>query len=121
VLAACPELDTTARHVRDFADLMTKRRSDRLYDWMHAVAADKLPALHSLITGLRREITAVVTGLTLTWSSGAVEGNVNCKDAETTDVRTSQLRTPPQTHPHQRVAASQDLRQNPQFPRPWLK
>jgi hypothetical protein len=76
-LAACPELKALARHVRDFADLMNKRRGDRLADWMRTVEADNLPHLHSLITGLRRDLTAVTAGLTLTYSSGPVEGNVN--------------------------------------------
>lgn len=77
VLACCPELQATATHVRDFADLMRKRRGERLLDWMQRVEADDLPALHSLITGLRRDLDAVTAGLTLPWSSGPVEGNVN--------------------------------------------
>jgi transposase len=76
-LAACPELRATAEHVRAFADLMNKHRGDRLADWMDRVLADRLPALHSLITGLRRDLAAVVAGLTLPWSSGPVEGTVN--------------------------------------------
>jgi transposase len=79
-LASCPELHATARHVRDFADLMNKHRGDRLPDWMQRVQADPLPALHSLITGLRRDtqgLAAVTAGLTLNWSSGPAEGNVN--------------------------------------------
>ncbi|WP_444543363.1 transposase [Micromonospora sonchi] len=75
-LAYCPELQATATHVRDFADLMRKRRGERLLDWMQRVEADDLPALHSLITGLRRDLDAVTAGLTLPWSSGPVEGNV---------------------------------------------
>jgi transposase len=77
VLACCPELHATANHVRDFADLMHKHRGNRLPDWMDAVQADTLPALHSLITGLHRDLAAVTAGLTLAWNSGAVEGNVN--------------------------------------------
>jgi transposase len=77
VLGACPELHALARHVRDFADLMNKHRGDRLTDWMHAVDADNLPHLHSLTIGLRRDLDAVTNGLTLTHSSGPVEGNVN--------------------------------------------
>jgi transposase len=76
-LASCPELRATAEHVRQFADLMNKHRGDRLDDWMQRVQADPLPALHSLITGLRRDPDAVVAGLTMTWSSGPVEGTVN--------------------------------------------
>ncbi|WP_280700157.1 transposase [Kitasatospora sp. GP82] len=34
------------------------------------------PALHSLVTGLRRDQDAVVAGLSSSWSSGQVEGQV---------------------------------------------
>jgi transposase len=77
VLGACPELQAITRHVRDFADLMSKHRGDRITDWMHTAEADNLPHPHSLITGLRRDLGAVTTGLTLTHSSGPVEGHVN--------------------------------------------
>jgi transposase len=77
VLASCPELQAVAGHVRDFADLMNKHRGDRLPDWMQRVQDDNLPALHSLVTGLRRDLDAVTAGLTMLWSSGPVEGAVN--------------------------------------------
>jgi len=77
VLASCPELQAVAGHVRDFADLMNKHCGDRLPDWMARVQADNLPALHSLVTGLRRDLDAVTAGLTMIWSSGPVEGAVN--------------------------------------------
>lgn len=76
-LAVCPELRATAEHVRGFADLMNKHRSDRLTGWIHRVRADPLPALHSLVTGFRRDLDAVVAGLSMPWNSGPVEGNVN--------------------------------------------
>jgi transposase len=76
-LASCPELRATAEHVREFADLMNKHRGDRLADWMQRVQADRPPALHSLVTGLRRDLDAVVARLTMLWNSGPVEGNVN--------------------------------------------
>jgi transposase len=77
VLASCPELQAVAGHVRDFAALMNKHRGDRLPDWMLRVQDDNLPALHSLVTGLRRDLDAVTAGLTMIWSSGPVEGAVN--------------------------------------------
>lgn len=49
---------------------MNKHRVDRLTDRIQHVQADPLPALHSLITGLRRDFDAVVAGLTMTWNSG---------------------------------------------------
>ncbi|WP_180990011.1 transposase [Streptomyces noursei] len=41
---------------------------------MERVEHDDLPALHSLITGLRRDQDAVIAGLSSPWSSGQVEG-----------------------------------------------
>jgi transposase len=42
-----------------------------------AVDASDLPDLHSFTTGIKRDYDAVLAGLTLPHSSGAVEGNVN--------------------------------------------
>ena len=47
-----------------------------LSKWMGAVDAD-LPVLRSFTAGLRRDLAAVVAGLTLDYNSGAVEGTVN--------------------------------------------
>jgi len=49
---------------------------DTLTKWMGAVDAD-LPVLRSFTAGLRRDLDAVVAGLTLEYNSGAVEGTVN--------------------------------------------
>jgi transposase len=57
--------------------MLTKLHGDRLDDWITAVQADDLPGLHSFTTGLRRDHQAVINGLSLPYSSGAVEGNVN--------------------------------------------
>ncbi|EDY56602.2 transposase [Streptomyces sviceus ATCC 29083] len=38
---------------------------------------DDLPSLHTLAAGIDRDLDAVTAGLTLPWSSGAVEGHVN--------------------------------------------
>lgn len=59
-----------------FAVMMRELRGDQLEDWMRSVVADDLPALHSFLTGIKRDQDAVVVGLTLPWSSGAVEGAV---------------------------------------------
>jgi transposase len=77
VLAGCPHLATLARHVTAFATLLTRRRGERLTTWIQQVQADDLPHLHSFAAGLQQDLDAVVNGLTLPYSSGAVEGNVN--------------------------------------------
>ena len=71
----CPELDAAVRHVTGFARMIKDLSGDRetLTMWMGAVDTD-LPALRSFTAGLRRDLDAVVAGLTLKYNSGAVEG-----------------------------------------------
>ena len=73
----CPHLDALAGHVTEFAKILTGLHGDRLDDWITAVEADDQPDLHSFARGLRRDHDAVLNGLTMPWSSGVVEGNVN--------------------------------------------
>jgi transposase len=77
VLAASPPLAALVGHVRAFATMMCQLRGTQLESWIAAVTSDDLPALHSFVTGLRRDRDAVTAGLTLPWSSGQVEGHVN--------------------------------------------
>ncbi|WP_337918555.1 ISL3 family transposase [Actinopolymorpha pittospori] len=75
----CPELKMTATHVSTFAEMMAHLNGDkdRLEAWMSSVDADDLPHLHSFTTGLRRDVQAVINGLTTRFNSGPVEGIVN--------------------------------------------
>jgi len=73
----CPHLDALAAHVTEFAKILTGLKGDQLDAWIAAVEADDQPDLHSFARGLRHDHDAVVNGLTLPWSSGVVEGNVN--------------------------------------------
>jgi transposase len=76
--ARCPHLDALTAHVRSFAEMMTRRRGQQeLEGWLTAVEADDQPELHSFANGIRRDQQAVTNGLTLPYSSAAVEGNVN--------------------------------------------
>ncbi|GAA3449610.1 transposase [Dactylosporangium matsuzakiense] len=72
----CPELDRTTEYVRAFAVMMTERQGHRLEHWLTTIEGDDLPALRSLTVGMRRDQDAITNGLTLTYSSGAVEGAV---------------------------------------------
>jgi transposase len=76
VLARCPHLEALAGHVTAFAAIMTGRHGDRLDAWIDQVERDELPQLRSFAAGLKRDLAAVVNGLTLPYSSGAVEGTV---------------------------------------------
>lgn len=77
ILARCPELAATRRHVGAFAIMTRDLRGDRLPEWMDLIRADDLPALHSFATGLEHDLAAVTAGLTLHWSNGPTEGTVN--------------------------------------------
>jgi transposase len=77
VRADCPHLDRLATHVTSFATMLMRRQGQHLDDWIAAVRADDLPHLQSFATGLTQDYDAVLNGLTLEHSSGAVEGNVN--------------------------------------------
>jgi transposase len=77
ILARCPELDQTAHHVRSFAELMNNRNGRQLDQWIADVRADDVPALHTFTTGLDQDLDAVIAGLSMRYSSGAVEGHNN--------------------------------------------
>ena len=73
----CPHLNALAAHVRSFAEMMTRRQGQQaLEGWLTAVEADDQPELRSFANGIRRDQQAVTAGLTLPYSSAAVEGNV---------------------------------------------
>ena len=74
--AGCAHLERLQQHVRSFAKIMARRRGQELPAWLEAVETDDLPELRSLAAGMRRDLAAVINGLTLEHSSGAVEGNV---------------------------------------------
>ncbi|KOG57524.1 hypothetical protein ADK75_03770 [Streptomyces virginiae] len=77
LLARCPELDGVPDCVRAFARMMTERRGTELDAWLTRAEDTGLKPLCSLAHGLRQDFDAVTAGLTLEWSSGKVEGNVN--------------------------------------------
>ncbi|MGW6412979.1 ISL3 family transposase [Streptomyces vinaceus] len=76
-LSRSPELDAVASCVRSFAAMMTERRGSDLENWLTSAEDAGMKPLQSLARGPRQDFDAVTAGLTLEWSSGKVEGNVN--------------------------------------------
>jgi Transposase len=73
-----PELAAVTAAVRAFAAIMNERRGRKLPEqWMTAAIATGEPALRSFVVGLRADQSAITSGFSLPWSSGAVEGHVN--------------------------------------------
>ncbi|MFD5608397.1 ISL3 family transposase [Streptomyces sp. NPDC127064] len=76
IRAACPELDAAIEHVRGFAGLMHEHRGVDLPVWIARIDQDALPHLSQFANGLLHDLDAVTAGLSTTWSSGQVEGQV---------------------------------------------
>jgi hypothetical protein len=101
--------DAAVRHVASLARMIKNLSGNEntLTKWIGAVDAD-LPALRSLTGGLRRDLAAVVAGLTTGYNSGAVEGTVN--RIKRRDVRPRQTRPAPQTDTaRMRTASTRDI------------
>jgi transposase len=76
VLDRCGALRSVEELVTDFAGMARRRHGHHLDGWIAAAQASDLPPLRRFATGLLADYDAVRAGLTLHWSSGAVEGNV---------------------------------------------
>ncbi|RPE27960.1 transposase [Kitasatospora cineracea] len=77
VRIACPDIARAYDLARCFHDLMTNRLGTLLPDWIDQAEQDAPAPMRSFAGFLRRDLPAVTAGLTLEWSSGKVEGNVN--------------------------------------------
>jgi len=77
ITTRCEELATTQALVRDFADMLCHRHGDHLPAWAAQAQASTVSELRGFAKGLRKDWAAVTAGLTLPYSSGAVEGHVN--------------------------------------------
>jgi transposase len=71
------ELVSARQLAQHFLRLVRERRRGGLEKWVAAVQISGPPELRGFSRNLRRDWDAVHAGLTLGWSSGSVEGNVN--------------------------------------------
>lgn len=73
----CPEVAIAQALALEFYGMARRRDGGRLEEWIERVVRSGIGELKSFGVGLRRDWEAVVAGLTLEWSSGPVEGQVN--------------------------------------------
>jgi transposase len=74
---ASPDLETAYQLVKEFLHMVRELRGERLEEWLDKVEASHLQAFQSFVTGVQQDKDAVIAGLTLAWSNGPVEGQVN--------------------------------------------
>ena len=74
---ASPSVEATYQLVETVLHMVRERAGEQLDDWLAAVQASHLKAFQSFVTGIQQDKEAVLAGLTLPWSNGPLEGNVN--------------------------------------------
>jgi transposase len=62
---------------QEFAEIVRARQPDRFDGWLARATASTVAPLRRFAAGLRADYDAVKAGLTLSWSNGPVEGQIN--------------------------------------------
>jgi transposase len=62
---------------QDFAGFVRQRQPGQLETWLERATSSGLQAFKSFANGLRADYEAVKAGITLPWSTGPVEGQIN--------------------------------------------
>jgi transposase len=72
-----PKLAEVVTLAQEFALMVRERASEQLEAWLERAAGSGVSALKSFAGGIRRDYGAVHAGLSVAYSNGVVEGNVN--------------------------------------------
>jgi transposase len=62
---------------QDFAHMVREHTADPLPSWLDTARNCRLSEMRSFANGIQRDLAAVTAGLSLPWSNGQVEGQVN--------------------------------------------
>jgi transposase len=77
LVTQAPELAEAVALAQDFATLVRQRRPTYLEPWLVRAAASPLPPFRRFARGLRADYGAVHAAVTLPWSQGPIEGQIN--------------------------------------------
>lgn len=72
-----PEVAEAIDLAQDFAALVRQRQPAQLEPWLTRATNSTLEALRRFATGLSEDYAAVKAGVTMSWSTGPVEGHIN--------------------------------------------
>jgi transposase len=70
-------VSTAHQLAQDFIHMVRERQAERLASWLTDAEASTIPELQSFVAGLQRDQAAVRAALSLPYSSGQVEGQIN--------------------------------------------
>lgn len=77
MLETDPLIVTVDRLARQFIRMVKSRSGQGLDQWLQDVAASGIKSLQSFANGLRSDVAAVRNALSMPWSNGQVEGQIN--------------------------------------------
>lgn len=66
----------TYAHVQVFTEMVRQRQDTQLDQWLDDVQTSGIPELRALATGLRKDYATVKAGLSLTYSNGQTEAQI---------------------------------------------
>jgi transposase len=72
-----PALAEAVALAQEFASLVRQRQPAQLEPWLARAATSTLPPFRRFAKGLRADYAAVKAGVTLPWSQGPIEGQIN--------------------------------------------
>uniref|UniRef100_UPI0016776675 transposase n=1 Tax=Streptomyces lomondensis TaxID=68229 RepID=UPI0016776675 len=114
--ARCEDIATTTRLARGFATVLRRRDGHRRTEWLDQAEQSEIKDLHVFANGLRKEHAAVTLGLTVPWSSGAVEGHVNrIQDTQAPALRQCRVRSPQAPCSPRQLTGFTERAEEPQF------
>ena len=88
----CPEIKTAASLASEFRQMMEDKKGNQLLRWIKKAVASGISELKSFAKELLPDFKAVKNALTLSWSNGQVEGQINkLWNHQTANVWASQL------------------------------
>jgi transposase len=70
-------LAEAVRLAQDFAGMVRRRQPSQLESWLRRAATSTLPPFRRFAKGLRADMAAVQAAVTLPWSQGPIEGQIN--------------------------------------------
>jgi transposase len=77
LLEVSSEVQRAQKLAKEFRRLMCEHDEPALDPWLESAAGSGLPAFQSFAAGLREDLAAVRAALSLPWSQGQTEGQVN--------------------------------------------
>jgi transposase len=77
VRGACPDIAAACDLAREFTAMVRHRQGHLLRDWIQKAELSGPEAISIFADSIGQDLSAVTAGLTLTYSSGTVEGHVN--------------------------------------------